>query len=151
MAADRSAYGGFMTPDLRQVINGQYQLTTVLGRGGFGTVYHAIDRSSGQAVAELMEQHVGEQPLSSREIWEGTAFTDEPAPLWYYVLREAEYRRDGRCLGPVGARIVAEVLIGLTRADPESFLHAPGWSPTLPSRRQCDFTMADLLRFAGVA
>ncbi|WP_165838662.1 peroxidase family protein [Roseicella frigidaeris] len=57
------------------------------------------------------------------------------APLWYYVLREAEYygasepQRDGAAmggqhLGPVGSRIVAETLIGLLWLDPTSFLHS---------------------------
>jgi hypothetical protein len=53
-------------------------------------------------------------------------------------------------LGPVGGRIVAEVLIGLLQSDPASFLAAqPGWLPTLqnPGSR---FRMVDFLRFAGV-
>ncbi|MEV6850445.1 peroxidase family protein [Actinoplanes sp. NPDC051411] len=43
-------------------------------------------------------------------------------PLWYYILKEAEQFSDGNRLGPVGGRIVAEVLIGLLRADPASYL-----------------------------
>jgi hypothetical protein len=57
------------------------------------------------------------------------------APLWYYILREAEYYGVGKCakdpgigfggqhLGPVGSRIVAETLIGLLWLDAGSFLH----------------------------
>ena len=76
----------------------------------------------------------------------------EHAPLWYYVLREASLRADGRRLGPVGGRIVAEVLIGLLEGDPFSYLRVePGWRPTLPSDRPGEFTMPDLLRFAGAA
>jgi len=54
-------------------------------------------------------------------------------PLWFYVLREAAKRgNSGAWLGPVGGRIVAEVLIGLVEADPSSYLHAsPAWKPTL--------------------
>jgi hypothetical protein len=37
-------------------------------------------------------------------------------PLWFYVLMESEYLADGDHLGPVGGRIVAEVLIGATAA-----------------------------------
>jgi hypothetical protein len=56
-------------------------------------------------------------------------------PLWYYILREAEYfgvtrKPDDPCiafggqhLGPVGSRIVAETLIGLLWHDRGSFLH----------------------------
>ena len=60
-------------------------------------------------------------------------------PLWLYILAEAgEVGREslsGKCekgegLGPVGARIVAEVLIGLLDEDPRSFLGADrNWTP----------------------
>ncbi len=56
-------------------------------------------------------------------------------PLWYYILREAEYYGvtndlnepwvgfGGQHLGPVGSRIVAETLVGLLWLDKNSFLH----------------------------
>jgi hypothetical protein len=50
-------------------------------------------------------------------------------------------------LGPVGGRIVAEVLGGLLEADPSSYVHAsPSWAPDLGPRKGC-FTMPDLIRF----
>ena len=71
-------------------------------------------------------------------------------PLWYYVLKEAEVRADGLRLGPVGGRIVAEVLIGLIRSDPASYLaREPRWTPTLTSAGEY-FRMTDFLQFAGV-
>jgi hypothetical protein len=76
----------------------------------------------------------------------------EQTPLWYYVLREAEVDNGGVRLGPTGATIVAEVLVGLLAGDPASYLRvAPGWTPELPSEVPGEFTMADILRFAGVA
>lgn len=61
------------------------------------------------------------------------------APLWLYILAEAETigretRPDdfdkGEGLGPVGARIVAEVLIGLIELDTHSYLGANrNWTP----------------------
>src|SRR6185312_12419422 len=51
------------------------------------------------------------------------------APLWFYILKEAEHVGDGtatgkgRTLGPVGGRIVAEVLVGLLQKDPDSYLY----------------------------
>lgn len=96
---------------------------------------------SGQDVA----RKVGEVPLSDKEL-----DTTGPIYLWYYVLKEAEVRGAGAHLGPVGSRIVAEVLIGLLDADPASYRSAyPRWEPTLgsPSGR---FGVVDLLRFAGV-
>jgi hypothetical protein len=72
-------------------------------------------------------------------------------PLWYYILREAEVDSNGLHLGPTGATIVAEVLVGLLAADPSSFLRAdPSWTPELPSAVAGTFTMVDFLRFAGV-
>lgn len=72
------------------------------------------------------------------------------APLWFYVLREAELM-GGEHLGPVGGRVVAETLLGLLRADPQSYLALqPDWQPQLPTKAgdARSFDMADLLRFA---
>ncbi len=81
---------------------------------------------------------------------------DDRTPLWFYVLREADVFQDGERLGPVGARIVAEVMLGLLEGDGTSYLaQDPDWQPFLPTidpaRKNDDFTMVDLLRFAGVA
>ena len=75
-------------------------------------------------------------------------------PLWYYLLKEAETHGAGKILGPVGGRIVAEVLIGLLEGDPLSYLNAVGdWRPEagrFGTDSNGDFTMPDLLTFAGV-
>ncbi|HEV8559845.1 MAG TPA: heme peroxidase family protein [Actinophytocola sp.] len=74
-------------------------------------------------------------------------------PLWYYALKEAEVA-GGQRLAGVGARIVAEVFVGLLQLDPGAYLATqPGWVPTLPRRGGLptgDFTMVDLLTFARV-
>ena len=62
---------------------------------------------------------------------------------------------NGERLGPVGARIVAEVFIGLIQGDRSSYLSQdPDWEPFLPTidpaKTGEDFAMVDLLRFAGV-
>jgi len=77
---------------------------------------------------------------------------DQSTPLWYYVLKEAEVMEDGLHLGPVGGRIVAEVIIGLLQTDPTSYLSQPGWTPTLPApfSGPGNFRMIDFLAFAGV-
>ena len=77
-------------------------------------------------------------------------------PLWFYVLREASVVERGLRLGPVGARMVAEVLLGLVEGDRQSYLSQdPDWTPTFPTFEPSDqgrgFTMVDLLAFAGVA
>ena len=70
----------------------------------------------------------------------------DETPLWFYILREADVVGDGDRLGPVGGRIVGEVLIGLLNADPESYRAVdPGWRPTLPSADRAHYSLADLL------
>jgi hypothetical protein len=106
---------------------------------------------SGQAIAKV----VGDKPLSSAELAELRAFghgLDRSTPLWHYVNAEAELLEDGERLGPVGGRIVAEVLIGLLELDPVSFLSQSGWRPTLPApfSGSGEFRMIDFLAFAGV-
>ena len=104
---------------------------------------------SGQSVAEAM----GVTRLSAADLQElaplGVGF-ERNTPLWYYVLKEAEVVADGLHLGPVGGRIVTEVLVGLLQSDPNAFLTAqPGWQPTLPATGG-SFRMTDFLTFAGV-
>jgi hypothetical protein len=96
---------------------------------------------SGEAVAAAL----GVAPLSADEVGPGW---QDGTPLWFYILKEAEHRGAGNRLGPVGGRIVTEVLIGLTRADSHSWLSVdPSWQPTLP-RAGAAFTLADLLVFS---
>ena len=71
----------------------------------------------------------------------------------YYVLKEAEVVMDGTQLGPVGARLIGEVFIGLLQLDPGSYLNVqPSWVPTLPAKAGGpeSFRMADFLTFAEV-
>jgi hypothetical protein len=125
---------------------------------------------SGQVVAK----HLGVTPLSSAYFPELATYglgLETHTPLWYYVLREAGVTQTtqptlvpsppptptttstGLRLGPVGGRIVGEVILGLLTADPTSYLSAqPAWQPILPTRSGATgtFRMIDLLAFAGV-
>lgn len=109
----------------------------------------ALGLPSGRDVARAM----GVTPLTEQQLRFDVApdsLREElmrTVPLWYYVLREAKALHDAAHLGPVGGRIVAEVLLGLIEGDPSSYLRQwPAWRPELPP---CDgdFTMADLVRF----
>jgi hypothetical protein len=72
-------------------------------------------------------------------------------PLWYYVLREAAVLGGGSQLGPVGARILAETFVRILKRDAASYLNVPGgFTPILPSAAPGDFTVADMVAFAGV-
>ncbi|HEU4688910.1 MAG TPA: heme peroxidase family protein [Vicinamibacterales bacterium] len=104
---------------------------------------------SGQSIARLM----GLRPLSTSELRELTTFGvgfERNTPLWYYALKEAELAGGSQLVG-VGARIVAEVFLGLLSLDRNSYLAQNSrWRPTLPSGTRGTFRMVDLLRFAGV-
>lgn len=102
---------------------------------------------SGQSVASAM----GESALSSADLAELHPYGFQSStPLWYYCLKEAEVVADGLTLGPVGGRIVAEVLIGLIRSDPTSFLaQRPRWTPTANGAGR-SFRMTDFLAYARV-
>jgi hypothetical protein len=110
---------------------------------------HKLGLPSGQSLAAA----VGEKALDPTElrIDPGVAHRDvllRSTPPWYYVLAEAEHRAAGRHLGPVGGRIVGEVLAGLLAADRGSYLHAdPPWTPGELGTGD-EFTMATLIEFA---
>ena len=105
---------------------------------------------SGQALAHRM----GVTALGAADLDELKSLghgLERSTPLWYYVLKEAELIEDGLHLGPVGGRIVGEVIVGLLQSDPESYLsYDPRWRPTLPGRSRGDFDMVDFLTFAGI-
>ncbi len=118
---------------------------------------------SGENVAAAMGRHATEVDrvrnfVKTRTQASGTDLS-AGTPLWYYILSEAEEigRQDGPSdftpgegLGPVGGRIVAEVLIGLMELDEQSFLGSNrDWVPTLGANGA--FTMKDLLVKAGTA
>jgi len=109
---------------------------------------------SGQAIARKMNLPVlDESRLSELAPYalDARYTLASSTPLFFYILKEAEVMEHGLRLGPVGARIVGEVFVGLLKEDPGSYLSAaPGWKPTLPSSQPGDFRMADLLQFAGV-
>jgi hypothetical protein len=133
----------------------------------------ALGLPSGQAVARWLCI----EPMGDEEIWsnandqevdeqrkqilqQSEEFRDN-APLWFYILREAEKTRregtddpnprGGHHLGPVGGLIVAEVLVGLVWNDHNSYLFQnPLWKPQAPMVRSDDsgkFEMSDLIRF----
>lgn len=81
-------------------------------------------------------------------------------PLWYYILREAEYFGfdrvaegltagfGGQHLGPVGSRIVAETFIGLLWRNSQSYLRRwPGFTPLIP-QAGAKFMLSDIVRYA---
>ena len=69
------------------------------------------------------------------------------APLWYYILAEAQHQHGGKRMGTVGGRIIAEVIIGLIAGDNHSYL---AQDPTFrPAKELCrdgkTFKIPDLI------
>jgi hypothetical protein len=107
----------------------------------------ALGLPSGEAVASV----VGEEPLTVDEVGLGDDWAGE-TPLWLYLLREGDVRADGDALGPVGGRIVAEVLVGIVDDDPASYRSVdPSWRPTLPAAQDGSIGLADLLVFSAAS
>ncbi len=68
------------------------------------------------------------------------------APLWFYVLKEAELLHQGSHLGPVGGSIVAGTMLTLLALDRTSYVNAGrGWRP-----QPTPFTVGHFLQRAGV-
>lgn len=94
---------------------------------------------SGETVAALCERPEAEIAQISDAAKAEVPGLAGGTPLWYYLLKEAALigRMDaaggsepGEGLGPVGARIVAEVIIGLIELDRRSWLGANrNWRP----------------------
>jgi hypothetical protein len=133
----------------------------------------ALQLPSGQAVADAM----GVPRVPEDKLWVGKAIVGEldageplhkihrsfkgNAPLWYYILAETQYEWLKRTedsdvppnevplrLGTVGARIVAETLIGLVAGDGTSYLRqAPNWRPEVDGVRLD--TVGALLEYAS--
>ena len=80
-------------------------------------------------------------------------------PLWYYVLREAEFvapsdKDDlfgGTHLGPMGSILLLETFLGLLWADADSILHHVGWRPhpeIMGSASVEKFGLREFIRYA---
>jgi hypothetical protein len=112
---------------------------------------------SGQSIARA----IGVDRLSAEDLKELRVYDiglEENTPLFYYMLKEAALVPDtdvgkntgGFHLGPVGGRIVGEVVIGLLQSDATSWVaKQPDWTPVLQNPGP-GFRMVDFLTFAGV-
>jgi hypothetical protein len=118
-----------------------------------GTDYASLanrDLQRGQAVGlasgEAIARQLGVPPLTAAQLGLAEHGWTGETPLWLYILKEAELLHAGEQLGPVGGRLVGEVLVGIIDSDPESFRSVhPEWQPTLPGRQAGSFGLADIL------
>ena len=130
---------------------------------------HNMSLPSGQRVAEMIG---AKKVLSDDQLWQQKADGDDinpwpegtqllannakwlqgSAPLWFYILKEAEILNKGHHLGEVGSRIVAETLIGLVWFDHYSYLfQKPKWTPDFEGIPGLDehLDMLALTKFVG--
>ncbi len=92
---------------------------------------------AGQDVATAM----GIKPLTNAQLGLTEPGWRNKAPLWFYILKESELL-GGKKLGPVGGRIVAEVILGLMAVDRTSYFNAnPSFVPG-PNYKMGDFILA---------
>jgi hypothetical protein len=89
---------------------------------------------------------MGIAPLTNADLGLTDARWGGKAPLWFYILKESELL-GGAKLGPVGGRIVAEVILGLLALKTTSYFSAKGgFKPAV-----ADFKMGHLLQLCGAA
>lgn len=169
------------TGDFARDANGQPRpaggaISSLAMRNLLRGVQHGLP--SGQAAARAM----GLDPIADADLKVGkasvadmtenrpiTAYGDSfagNAPLWFYVLAEAQHDWTRRAqgfdgseearnalpsfLGPVGGQIVAESMVAMMATDPTSLLHAHrDWRPNY--LRNGIFDMAALVEAAGQA
>jgi hypothetical protein len=96
---------------------------------------------------------MGETPLDNATLGLTDSGWADEAPLWFYILKESERApSNGRRLGPVGGRIVAEVMLGILDKDSTSYVNHPTpWKPLRPiGSAASKFGMHDLIKFADV-
>jgi hypothetical protein len=129
---------------------------------------------SGQAIAKRMKCNMPEITVLEEEqfpqlLKPNLRCLASSTPLWYYVLQEADLLGDpqedrsssstdngapsddpgiNQTLGPVGGRLVAEVIYSVLKADPDSIVNQPEWRPSLACNGR--FGMNELLRYADV-
>ena len=100
--------------------------------------FHSLavrDLERGQPVAlpsgEAVAGHLGVSALTADEVGARSAAWRGETLVWFYILRGSPVLGDSARLGPVGGRIVGEVLVGLLDLDPTSVRHAPPeWKPS---------------------
>jgi len=120
---------------------------------------------------------LGEKPIPDKELVIGKATaedrdklqllaelvgTADRAPLWAYILSEAQVTSGGNGaspdsipikLGPVGGRIVADVFAALLRGDPTSYLNRGAkdgveFTPIACFAPNGEFGLAELIKVA---
>jgi hypothetical protein len=128
------------------------------GGGAFPFMTHDQIWSFGSPFMDLTALDADGQAMLAERASIGAALGGN-TPLWYYILREAEFMQTagsddefgGRCLGPMGSILVLETFLALLWLDESSVMHTPGWRPMAAIKGAGDvneFELRDLMRYA---
>jgi hypothetical protein len=120
-----------------RLVQSLIELPIAIAGASEGSAYQSLatrDLQRGQGVGlpsgEAVARQIGAKPLTTEDVGLRAAGWVGETPLWFYILREAAVTASGERLGPVGGRIVAEVVIALLDRDPTSVRSAnPGFKP----------------------
>ncbi len=138
-----------LSPELLKLpfVNGEEHLKSLATRNLLRG--QSFGLPSGQNIYQAMVEELGSNlPQPDLAALNLPPALEANTPLWLYILAEGSLS-NGQQLGPVGGRIIAEVLIGVLEKDPSSFLGSDrSWMPTLIDN-PADWNMEALLQFAS--
>jgi hypothetical protein len=125
---DTGIVDGLVFPDL----NPPELPVRTLWRGGATMLStgEQVCEALGTSIPLISEQELAKYSKPPLDDLIANGFKDN-TPLWYYLLLESQLEEHGARLGSAGSRIVAEVIEGSLRADPNSFLSVADskWTP----------------------
>jgi len=113
----------------------------------------------GMADGQDLAKAMGITPIDPTVLSDNPAFA-QGTPMWFYILAESSRSTNGKFLGPVGGRIVADVFVRLMQIDRASILRGGNKvsikdeDSTITPRGGVErnmFTLPDLFVFAGLA
>ncbi|MEL7164642.1 MAG: peroxidase family protein [Pseudomonadota bacterium] len=175
---------GFRPMKAENVIQWDWFLQMASSAGPFPQMARKIDTKLANALVHLHEGPAGEADnvLAFRNLKRGVNLRlpsgpdvarkfcvspvdigdEEPASLWYYILKEAEKLpggNAGQSLGRVGSIIVCSVFAGLLKGDPCSYFNLdPCWTPKdepllrdgEDNQDDPNWTLASVIRLSGL-
>ncbi|NRB65455.1 MAG: hypothetical protein HRU40_20960 [Saprospiraceae bacterium] len=123
--------------------NGLYCPTFQLNNLNINSGYQPYPKySTHQLVQESIKEDLqmgimdGKSIARQFDIFQHPSVPDQ-APLWYYILAEAEEFADGQHLGPLGSRLLSRYLLTLIDRNPHAHIHTESsWAPSHTSHAQ---------------
>jgi hypothetical protein len=98
---------------------------------------------------ELTTNSIGDETEQGQILRESGL--SEETPLWYYILKESEVRKNGNRLGTLGSYIVGETIHAALRTDAKSILNEQANLPPIWRFGECAmriYTFSELFRLA---